>query len=108
MTQAALNHGLSLFLSQVLSTTQLSQIREERVPESLVGLAFREVFLLLNDRLEDVLLAVARDGEMHTNPPRDFALQSGDSVFILGPGSARDLATLGRSEARRSRKARAR
>ncbi len=94
LTQAALNHGLSWFLSDVLSIGSESKVHKEALPSTLAGLTFRQLFLLLNEHLEEILLAVERAGEIYANPTQRFPLGPDDSLFLLGDSSPEDLEAL--------------
>jgi voltage-gated potassium channel len=100
LTQAALNHGLSVFLNDVLTMGSGSRIHKEILPPDLAGIAFRQLLEMLNTHLEEVLLAVERAGQIHTNPSGVFKLEIGDYLFVLGDGSYRDLQDLGRAVTR--------
>ena len=96
LTQAALNPGLSLFLSELLSTDGAARLHKVAVPACLVGWTFRQVFAALNDEAEELLLAVERhtgirQTEIFANPPGSFTLAEGDQLFLLGRCTEREL-----------------
>jgi len=123
LTQAALNHGLSDFLLDLLALDRTPKIRKEALPPAFAGMTFRELFVLMNEALAEVLLAVERmpgpakaeeaaqpsGGGRHpqivrpkifTNPRGEFRLQPGDQLFILGPGSIKGLRRLAQLQVR--------
>ena len=96
LTQAALNPGLSLFLNQLLSADRSVHMHKKPLPSCLVGWTFRQVFALLNEQLQEVLLAIERQAggrhaEIFANPRGAFALVEGDQLFLLGRCSEREL-----------------
>jgi voltage-gated potassium channel len=101
LTQAALTHGVSLFLSDILGTQQRCQVHKVRLPEALAHLDFRELFLLLNQELEEIVLAVEREGKIYSNPTGRFLLEPGDALFLLGYSSEDDLRRLAEAERQR-------
>jgi voltage-gated potassium channel len=94
LTQAALNHGLSLFLGDLLTLDVSTRIHKEVLPTAFAGMPFRRLFDLLNEHLEEILLAVERGRQIYTNPPGDFPLLEGDGLFMLGACAAAELTEL--------------
>jgi len=96
LSQSALSPGLSLFLEDLLCADGRVRLHKEAAPMPLVGQSFRDAFALLNDQLEEILVAVERpDDEQNpriiANPPGEFRLLAGDQLFLIGGASGRDL-----------------
>ncbi len=83
ITSAAVSHGLSQLLSDILTFNRGSEIYRVGMPDSLAGRTFRWLLKELNDRAGVVLLSVEREGTMHTNPQGEFKLAAGDRLFVL-------------------------
>ena len=96
LTQSALNPGISLFLSILLSPESVTRLHKEPLPPSLAGMSFRQAFSVLNAQLEEILIAVERRAgsgkqKIIANPPQDISLEAGDHLFLLGRSTPEDI-----------------
>ena len=70
-----------------------AELYRVRMPNRMIGRPVREVAPLLLEDNGATLLAVARNGEVHTNPGAPFVLIEGDEIVLLAESMER-LASL--------------
>ncbi len=95
LVHAALNHGLSLLFSDILSYDEGSEVYKVDVPEGLVGKTFRQAVATISDQFDSILMALERDDDIHCNPIEEFVLRKGDGLFVLAEVFPRKLAVFG-------------
>lgn len=83
IASAAVAHGLSRLLDDVLTFNLGSEIYRVPLPPVLAGKSFRWLLKQANEKLGAVLLSVQRGDAVHTNPPGEFILEEGDQLFVL-------------------------
>lgn len=94
IASAAVAHGASRLLDDILTFNRGSEIYRLGLPAALAGRTFRWLLRRLNEQRGIVLLSVERAGVMHTNPQGDFPLAPGDVLFLLAAGHPEKLAEL--------------
>ena len=83
IASAAVDHGISKVMSELLSTRFGNDLQKIPLPESLVGKSFLDVMSHLKESRHCTTLAVMRGEKVTTNPDSDFALQSGDYLIVI-------------------------
>jgi len=94
LAQAAMSHGLSRLIEELLTFNQGNEIYRVPLPEVLAGETFRSLLGLLNAEREALLVAVERNGQLHTNPPGRFVLEPEDALFLVARIRPQDLEKL--------------
>ena len=95
ISRAALDHGLSIVLSELLSSRVGNDIFKVPVPIPLGGKRFIEVFTAMKQQYNSIVLAVQRGsaGAVVSNPGVDFRVEKGDHLIVISevkPGAARN------------------
>jgi voltage-gated potassium channel len=86
ISQAALNHGISKLVSDLLSTQDGgNQLYKIPIPQSKVGLSFMEVLIYIKQTYQSIVLAVQKgsEGEVISNPPADYQLENNDYLLVI-------------------------
>ncbi|OCQ92597.1 cag pathogenicity island protein Cag26 [Oscillatoriales cyanobacterium USR001] len=85
ISQAALNHGITKVIYDLLSSEDGNQLYKISVPASKIGVSFMEVFIYMKQTYQSILLAVQKgiEGEVISNPPSDYLLESGDFLIVV-------------------------
>ncbi len=85
ISKAALNHGISNVLSELLTSKLGSDLFKIPIPHNLEGRPFLEVFTEMKRLDNSIVLGVqkGRDGTVKSNPPVDFPIEKGDFLIII-------------------------
>ncbi len=87
IASAALDHGISRVVSELLSARFGNDLQRVPVPAHLAGKGFLEVSTAMKDSLGSLVLAVQRGKEVTTNPPKDFLIDAADSLVVIADRS---------------------
>lgn len=87
ISRAALDHGISKVISELLSSNIGNDLYMLPVPEALAGQSFLEVFVQMKKQSNCTILAVQRGEkrEVFSNPPVDFTVEAGDHLIVISP-----------------------
>lgn len=90
IASAALNHGISRIVSELLSSQYGNDLYDMPVPVALVGQPFIEVFIQLKKERQVTVLGVQKGkaGKLMTNPPSDYTVDNGDYLVVMGDSHA--------------------
>lgn len=85
IASAAINHGISRIVSELLSLRQGNDLRAIPVPESMAGLKFIEVFTRMKEERQAIVLGIqkAGSGETVANPPVDYVVGAEDRLILI-------------------------
>lgn len=85
IARAALNHGITKVVSDLLSSQYGNELYKIPVPAALVGVSFLKALTDMKQQYDSIVLAVEKGttGEVISNPPGDYRLASGDSLIIV-------------------------
>jgi len=85
IAQAALDHGVSELVSELMSNGAGHELYTNAIPDSMAGRRFYEVFCELKRERNVISLGVRRSENetLVTNPDADFVLQKGDRLILL-------------------------
>ena len=89
IASAALDHGITKVLSEILSSRVGNNLVKMPLPANLAGRAFLEVISELKKERDCIVLAVQRADSVLTNPAADFRLESGDNLICVIQQSTR-------------------
>ncbi len=90
IASAAVDHGISKVMSELLSSTYGNDLRRVPVPGALAGRSFLEVFTEMKRSNSCIVLAVQRDLEVTTNPAMDRVVEPADHLIVISPGAGED------------------
>lgn len=80
---AAIDHGLSKVVSELLSQRYGNDLRKVPLPEGLSGRDFLDAVVEMKRTAKSIVVAVERGGEVTTNPAADYRLEAGDSLIAI-------------------------
>jgi len=93
MSRAALDHGISKVLSELLSSRFGNDLYKVPVRADMAGRPFLEIFTDMKRDHQSIILGVQRggQGEVISNPPADFQVESGDHLIVISEGRPQSL-----------------
>jgi voltage-gated potassium channel len=83
LARSAIYPGLSELVTDIVSGGKGSELYRVDLPEDLIGKTIDEVATRFRSEHEATVLAVSRNGEVHTNPVPGFKVQSGDNLVVV-------------------------
>lgn len=88
LVQAALDHGITQMITELVSNRFGSGLYKIKAPEHLVGKPFIEVLSALKEAQNAIPVAVASNGveQLLSNPPGEYTIQPGDVLVIISEG----------------------
>lgn len=91
IASAAVDHGISKVISEVLSSRSGNDLRMISMQPAYAGETFVHVLTQEKSMNSRTVLAVHREGEVVTNPAADFVLQSDDQLIVIAPEGDRGI-----------------
>jgi voltage-gated potassium channel len=87
MARAALNHGITKVVSELLSSHHGNELYKLPIPAPMVGRQFMDAFIEMKQTHQCIVVAVEKeDGEnVISNPPADYRLEAGDCLIVISP-----------------------
>jgi len=94
LARAALDHGISKVLSELLSSRYGNDLLKIPVPDHLAGRSFLEVFTEMKSVRQATVLAVQKGGndQVVSNPPSDYQIGTGDNLIIIAEANPAEAA----------------
>lgn len=83
IASAALDHGLSKVVSELLSQRFGQTLCQVPLPAELVGRSFLEVLVEMKTANKAIVVGVQRDDEVVTNPDADYRLEARDQLIAI-------------------------
>ncbi len=85
MARAALNHGITKVISEVLSAQSGNELYKIPLPASMAQRPFIEIFTEMKQKHHSTVVAVQKGskGSVITNPPGDRRLEQGDYLIVM-------------------------
>ncbi|KAA3616008.1 MAG: cag pathogenicity island protein Cag26 [Calditrichaeota bacterium] len=85
ISRAALEHGISKVISELLSSQFGNDLYKVPLPNSMAGKEFIDVFTEMKRIHKSIVLGVQRDGdaEVISNPDVDFIVNKDDSLILI-------------------------
>lgn len=90
MARAAMEHGISSVLSEILSSRFGNDLQKIKLPEALAGNTFLEVFTTMKQKHNSIVLAVQKgvEGAVIANPPADYVVDDSDYLMVIASRDA--------------------
>lgn len=87
ISRAALDHGISKVISELLSSKIGNDLNMLPMDGSMVGKSFMDVFTEMKKNGNYIVLAVQKNqgGEVISNPPADHKMAAGDQLIVISP-----------------------
>ncbi|HEY85955.1 MAG TPA: cag pathogenicity island protein Cag26 [Chloroflexi bacterium] len=85
MARAALNHGISKVISEVLSVKSGNELYKIPLPASMAQRPFIEIFTEMKQTHRSTVIAAQKgnEGEVISNPPVNHRLEQGDYLIVM-------------------------
>ncbi len=85
MSRAALNHGVTRVVSELLSAQYGHELYKLPAPASVQGKQFLDVLTTLKQQHHCLVVAIEtpENGELLSNPPVDYILKKGDALVVI-------------------------
>lgn len=85
LASAAVDHGISRVVSELLSTQYGNELFSIPLPDHLVGNTFLEVFTMMKRERQSIVLGVLKgNNEEHvSNPPSDYIFEKEDRLIVI-------------------------
>ena len=85
ISKAAINHGISEAVSEILSYEYGSQLYKVPLPKSEVGLSFIDVFVRMKQTYQMIIIAIQRgeEGTVISNPPSEYKFNENDYLIVI-------------------------
>ena len=81
--QAALNHGVTRVVSELLSNKYGNDFYKIRCPQKYAGQKFKDVFMALKNEYDTIVVAIEKGGKLFTNPKGDVVIDKDDYLIII-------------------------
>ena len=85
IVSAAINHGISEVVSDILNYGDGSHLYKIPVPEDEIGLRFIDVLIRMKQNNQSIIIGVqkGKEGEVISNPPSEYKLAAGDYLITI-------------------------
>ncbi len=85
LVQAALDHGITKIITELVSNKFGNELYKVKSPESLIGKQFIEVLKHIKEKHNAIIVAIesGEDNKLVANPPTDYTIQSGDDLILI-------------------------
>ncbi len=85
IVSAAINHGISKVVSDILNYGDGSQLYKIPVPEDEIGLRFINMFVRMKQNNQCIVIAIqqGKEGEVISNPSSDYKLAANDYLIVI-------------------------
>lgn len=81
--QAALNHGVTKVVSEILSNKYGNELYKVQCPKSYYGKSFGLILAEFKSEYNGIVLGIERAGELITNPNCEVIIEQGDYLIII-------------------------
>jgi voltage-gated potassium channel len=87
MARAALNHGITKVVSELLSSRHGNELYKLPLPTAMVGRQFIEAFTEMKQAHQCIVVAVEKANQeaVISNPPADYRFEAGDYLVVIAP-----------------------
>ncbi len=85
LVQAALDHGITKIITELVSNKFGNELYKVKTPESFVGKQFIDVLKLIKERHNAIIVAIesGKENKLEANPPIDYTIKSGDDLIVI-------------------------
>ncbi len=88
LVQAALDHGITKIITELVSNKYGNELYKVKPPESFVGKQFIDILRLIKEKHNAIIVAIesGEENKLVANPPTDCSRQPGDDLILLAHG----------------------
>ena len=85
LVQAALDHGITRIITELVSNRYGNELYKVKPPESFVGMQFIEVLRLIKEKHNAIIVGIEtqKDNKLIANPPMEQTIQPGDHLILI-------------------------
>jgi voltage-gated potassium channel len=83
IASAALSHGISEVISQLITAGEGNEIYRCKLPDELTGKKFDDAFVFLREKYTAIPIGVIRGGKPILNPDKDFTFTESDDLVVI-------------------------
>ncbi len=85
IVSAAINHGISEVVSDILNYGDGSQLYKIPIPQEEIGFRFIDVFIRMKQNSQSILIAIqkGKEGKVISNPPSEYKLTDNDYLIMI-------------------------
>ncbi|MGF1675126.1 MAG: potassium channel family protein [Rivularia sp. (in: cyanobacteria)] len=85
IVSAAINHGISKVVSDILNYGDGSQLHKIAVPKDEINRCFMDVFIRMKQNNQSIVIAIqqGKEGKVISNPPSDYKLKYNDYLIVI-------------------------
>ena len=85
ISRAALNHGVTRVVSELLSAQYGHELYKLPAPASVLGKSFLEVLTFMKQQYQCLVVAIEKEssGDLLSNPPVDYQLEEEDALILI-------------------------
>lgn len=85
IASAAIDHGISRVVSELLSTQYGNELFSIPLPQDLAGSTFLDVFTMMKRERQTIVLGIQKggNGEHVSNPPSEYVFEKDDRLVVI-------------------------
>lgn len=85
IASAAIDHGISKVVSELLSTRYGNELYSMELPSGMAGLSFLELIVRMKKERQSIVIGVQKGqgADLVTNPPADYQMEDGDYLIVI-------------------------
>lgn len=85
LVQAALDHGITKIITELVSNRYGNELYKIKPPESFVGMPFIEVLIFIKEKHNAIIVAIesGKDNKLVANPSVEYTIKPGDDLVLI-------------------------
>ena len=85
LVQAALDHGITKIITELVSNRYGSELYKVKPPENLIGMKFIDVLTFIKEKHNAIIVAIesGEDNKLAANPPMEYTIKLGDYLILI-------------------------
>ena len=85
LVQAALDHGITKIITELVSNKYGNELYKVKPPESFVGMQFIDLLKLIKEKYNAIIVAIesGEENKLVANPPMKYTIQPGDYLVLI-------------------------
>ncbi len=85
LVQAALDHGITKIITELVSNRYGNELYKVKPPETLVGMQFIDVLRLIKEKHNAIIVAIESgvDNKLAANPPMEYTIKPEDYLVLI-------------------------
>ena len=85
LVQAALDHGITKIITELVSNRYGNELYKVKPPENLTGMKFIDVLTFIKEKHNAIIVAIesGEDNKLAANPPMEYTIKPGDDLVLI-------------------------